>query len=416
MAWPIRLTAVCSPPRPRTVPLPFRETPEAPQAETSKAESQATHQRPIIADRASEPGRRKLFRGHVGAVTGVAISPDAGTLATCGMDGTVRFWSPTRGAIDKTQPDLVLSDSPRAVALTYSPDGRLLAAAGADRISLWNARDVVETATLRSQSSPFTKIAFAPNAPLLASASKDWPISIWDLAAQRVKSALNGHNASVNAIVYSADGKVLVSAGDDGTVRVWDTAAGREVAALSANSSPVLSVAVSPSGKLAASGGADRIVRIWDIATRKEVAALTGHTRSIVALAFSPDGQNLVSAEGVGPEASASILGTQHPIRVWRLPKGEAVESFGPAGAAVHDMAFSPDGKTLATSDHDGVSLWDGETFEFRESLHAADGRAISPLCFSPDGTTLAAGSETAIVFWTATPFAWSSPPESPAH
>jgi WD40 repeat protein len=78
------------------------------------------------------------------------------------------------------------------------------------------------------------------------------------------------------------------------------------------------------------------------------------------------------------------------------------VHEFGTPGTAVHGVAFSADGKTLATSDREGVTLWDAESCEARETLRFADAGSLSPLVFSPNGLTLAAGGQSAIVFWTA--------------
>jgi WD40 repeat protein/outer membrane murein-binding lipoprotein Lpp len=355
-------------------------------------------------DRAGDGPRRLI--GHVGSVTGVALSPNGETVVTSGEDATLRLWNPQSGTIDKIDPDMVLRCRRPAVSVAYSPDGKRFAAGGSDAITLWNVSDGVETATLKNRSGDVAKIAFSPDGTRLASASKDWPILIWDLASQRVTAALNGHTAAVNSINFSADGKVLISGSDDATVRTWDVAGARELATLSGHAAAVLCTVVSPDGKLAASAGADHSVRLWDIVAKRPLATLAGHQAPVVAIAFSPDGHCLASAESL-PAGDALTVDAKHrPIRLWQIPQGESAHDFGTPGSSVRGLSFSPDGKTLATCDRDGVTLWDAESCEPRETLRFADAGRLSPVVFSPNGLTLAVGGQSAIVFWTAADFA----------
>jgi WD40 repeat protein len=381
----------------------FREAAERPADERKPGERKPLVDRPLAFD-PSEPPRGGPLRldGHIGGVTGIALSPNGETAVTCGEDGTLRLWNPQSGVVDKIEPDVVLRCRRPAVALAYSADGKRFAAGGSDAITVWNVSDGVETATLKNRSGDITHLAFSPDGTRLASSSKDWPILLWDLASQRVSAALNGHTAAVNSVSYSADGKQLISGSDDGTVRTWDAAAGRELATLSGHAAPVLCALLSPDGKLAASAGADHSVRLWDVSQKRGLATLAGHQAPVVALAFSPDGRFLASAESLPGAAALAVDATHRPIRLWRLPKGEPVHEFGAPGSAVHGVVFSPDGKTLATSDREGVTLWNAESCEARETLRFADAGSLSPLVFSPNGLTLAAGGQAAIVFWTA--------------
>jgi WD40 repeat protein len=340
--------------------------------------------------------------GHVGDVTGIALSPNGETVVTSGDDGTLRLWNPENGAVDKIAPDMVLRSLRTSVTVAFAPDGKRLAAGGADSITLWNVADGVETATLKCQSGDLSQLAFSPDGIRLASAGKDWPILLWDLASQRVTAALNGHTGSVNSIAFSNDGKLMISGSDDGTVRLWDPQAAREQATLSGHAAAVLSAALSPDGKLAASGSADHSVRLWDVGQKRSLATLAGHQAAVAALTFSPDGQFLASAENNPAEASQPGQGKHHPIRLWRLPKGDPVCEFGVPGSTVRSVAFSPDGKTLATSGPDGITLWDATSGELRETLRFNDVGPLAPLTFAPNGLTLAAGGQSGVVFWSA--------------
>ena len=354
----------------------------------------------------------RRLSGHDGLVSGIGFSPSGDLTATSGADGTVRLWETRGGIVDKTQPDVVVREIPRSAALAYSPDSRRLAVGTADSIRLWDARVGVEMARLANRSGDVSRLAFSPDGAHLASASRDWPILVWTLAGQRVELALNGHTAGVNSLAYSTDGKTLISGSDDSTVRLWDAANGQAIARLTGHTGPVLSAALSPDGKLAASGGSDRAIRLWNVERKQTAATLTGHVGPVVAIAFSPDGRFLVSAEGrSGVPSDSANRPAQCPFRLWRIPQGAEQLAFGPAGAEISDVAFSPDSKTLAASGPQGVTLWDPRTGEIRESLRpvpsgmAAANRSSWPIAFAPDGQSLAAGGDAALSIWSAAPF-----------
>jgi WD40 repeat protein len=363
--------------------------------------------------------RPRYLSGHDGAVTAIAFSPSGQLAATSGSDGMVRLWDPRGEVVDKTQPDVLLREIPRAAALAYSPEGRYLAVGSSDSIRLLDAGSQVEMARLENRSGNINRLTFSPDGAHLASAGRDWPILIWAVSGQRIELALNGHTAGVNSVAYAADGKALMSAGDDGTVRLWNATNGQPIACLTGHAGPVLSASLSHDGKLAASGGSDKKIRLWSVERKQTLATLVGHDGPVVALAFSPDGRFLVSAGGVASgQLDVNTNETRRHLRLWRMPEGKEILAFGPTGADVCDVAFSPDSRTLATSGSKGVTLWDPRTGEMRETFRllsahsgpfqrlATASRPAWPIAFSADGQSLAAGGDDALSIWTAAPFA----------
>jgi WD40 repeat protein len=379
-----------------------------------------------------EPARYALndprrLLGHNGTVTGVTFAPDGQLIATAGVDGTVRLWNSRGGNIDKSMPDVVLRDIPQSTALAYSPDGTTLAIGARDSIRLWNTRDGVEIARLENRSGEVTRLTFSADGALLAAASRDWPILIWDVRAQRIKLALNGHTGGINSLAYAADRTKLLSASDDGTARFWDAGSGLPLWTVCEHSGVGLRAALSADGKRIASAGADGQVRLWSVDDKRLLTSLAHNDRPIAALVFSPDGRFLLTARG---QASANVADSQtaqrRPISLWSVPEGREIVAFGAENSDLCDVAFSPDAKTLAASDPTGVTLWDPRTGEMRQSLRFLSSRTGPtqpqgtgrrpgcPIAFSPDGRSLAAGDESAILIWSAAPFA-SAPDENTA-
>jgi WD40 repeat protein len=237
-------------------------------------------------------------------------------------------------------------------------------------------------------------VAFSPDGRLLATASLDGTVRLWNVATRQQIRVLSGHTGSVWSLAFNPQGTLLASGGsqDDNTIRLWNVATGQQVGVLNGHTDGVLSVAFSPDGKTLASGGGDRTVRLWNAATSQPDGEPLkgpngeGHTDGVWIVAFSPDGKTL---------ASGSLDDT---IRLWdltnRTSRGTPLTSYP---SAVYGLAFSPDGKTLASGGSDKlIVLWnvrtgygDGERLERHLAGHSD---TVWSVAFSPDGKTLASG------------------------
>jgi eukaryotic-like serine/threonine-protein kinase len=241
--------------------------------------------------------------------------------------------------------------------------------------------------TLTGHKGPVTQLAYSPDGQWLATPSYDQSILLWDLASGRACQTFEGHEGVVMRVVFSPDGQRAASASWDGTARVWEVSSGRELLKLVHAYPWVYGVAFHPGGHLIATGCSDGLVRLWDAQTGAQRDEQIAYGDTVFALDFSPDGRWLAYAGGNSSPWDTSV---DSAVRLWDWQSGES-RLLGRHQATVPTLAFSPDGKRLASGSWDGtVKVWNPETGEATLVLPRVEQETVFAVAFGPDSRQLA--------------------------
>ena len=287
------------------------------------------------------------------------------------------------------------------VSAIFSPDGKTLASGTYDKdIILWDVKTRQPIDKLIGHTSIIRSIAFNPDGSIMASGSQDNTIILWNMKTRQPLKKLSGHLKSLTSVAFSPDGKTLASSSEDTTIILWDVEKGQAIGQpLSGHSRSVRSVVFSPDGKTLASGGDDGKIILWDVKTGDTVGEMQIEyidpvfmvkvPSSVLSVAFSPDGKRLASGD------------KGKNVTLWNVKTGQPTQTLSRHLDIVRTLTFSPDGNTLASGSADRtIILWDVETGQFRDQL-LGHSLLINSLSFSPDGGTLASGSgDATIILW----------------
>jgi WD40 repeat protein len=374
-----------------------------------------------------------------------AFSGDGKWLATAGENGRLRLFDAATGR----SAGQFTGEQPAYNCVAFSRTSRFLAAGGA-RFNgagphlglIFDVRTRKQVAKLEGHTRPVVAIAFGPGDALLATASQDNSVRLWEGRTWKLLHTLTGHTGMVRGLAFSPDGTLLATGSFDRTVRLWECRTGKPWAQLEGHPGVVRDLAFSPDGSLLVSGGGQRCVKLWDVKARKELATLrkdpppdteypptslavspdgklvaTGSDAGAIALRDSLSGAVVRTLKGHSDTVSAlafsrdgSLLASCSPdgiVKLWAPSSGKEVRTLKGPDCAVNALAFSPDGKMLATGSYDrGVRLWQvkGGFSPRLLSGHAASVRAVA---FSPDGNLLASGgSDREVRLWDTRTFA----------
>jgi RNA polymerase sigma factor (sigma-70 family) len=335
----------------------------------------------------------------------VAFTPDGKTLLAYGAENTLHFWDLTTG-----KEALSFDGHHRGVdGVVFSPDGRQLITRGQEEVRVWDTARRAEVGRFGFAPRDFPTTAFfKADGTALTAGTADGQLRLYEIASGKELRALRPDGWMT--CQASPDGKVLaVHDTKDHSLILWELTTGKERVRTAPPPENVSDMAFAPDGAvLAVSSGTDLFIHLFDTATGKELPALGPHKGGMTTLTFSADGKTV----------AGSCMGDT--LQLWEVAIGRQRLQIDHGGPVVTAMAFSPNGRLLATGynglyfkggpngrtvpispeERDKIRLWDLST---GRELHRFAGHrgGVTGLAFLPDGRMLASSShDTTVLFW----------------
>ncbi|KAJ5223161.1 uncharacterized protein N7469_009401 [Penicillium citrinum] len=275
-------------------------------------------------------------------------------------------------------------------SVVFSHDSKLLASASDDStVKVWDASSGHCLQTLEEHSGPVNSVVFSHDYRLLASASDDSSVKVWDVSSGQCVQTLEDNSSAVNSVVFSHDSKILASALADGIVKVWDASSSQCLQILQDSSKPVRSVIFSHNSKVLAFASDDFTIKMWNASSGQGLQTLEGHSSAVNSVVFSHDSKIITSA------SSDSI------IKLWDVSSGHCLRTLKGHNGSVNSVVFSHDSKLLASASYDfTVKVWDASS---GHCLRTFEGHIewVSSVVFSHDLKFLASASyDSTVKIW----------------
>lgn len=320
------------------------------------------------------------FPAHSNYINSISFSPDGKQFVTTSFDRKIKIWNVETGEEMQNMKWKMNSVSQDAV---FTPDGNeVVSGHVSGLIKIWDAQTGEEIKEWKAHNSEIVSVAINPNGQRIVSTSTDATMKIWVLDSDNDANILANTNSHISSAQISPNKEdfVFISKGEV-FLSVFNSKTGVKYG-LNHHPYIVINYTFSPDGKLfAASSAADRdgTIIIWNTKTGKIVQSFDGHTNYISSISFSPDSKLVISSSW------------DHTTKVWDIETGEEIRQLQPVPNYYTSAVFSPDMKTIALAEVGSTKaiLCNAETMDTLIIL-AEHLSAINKLAFSPDGKTIA--------------------------
>ncbi len=264
----------------------------------------------------------------------------------------------------------------------FSPDGNMIATASADgNVKIWQASSGSLITNIIGHKDWVNTVQFSPDGKKVVTASMDSSAKIWDPASGSLLADLKGHTLGVYTAEFSPDGKMVVTASWDNTAKIWDVSSGVLLADLKGHTLQLNSSRFSPDGKKIVTASMDNTAKIWNVSSGTLLADLKGHNRGVYTAEFSPDGKMIVTS---------SIDST---AKIWDVFSGTLLANVKGHTSRVNNARFSPDVKKILTSSWDNTAkIWDVFSGALLVDFKGHINR-VNKARFSPDGKKIVTAS-----------------------
>jgi len=287
------------------------------------------------------------LKGHLSAVYTIDYSPDGTRIVSGSRDRTIKIWD----AINEGPPIMTLDNHTNYVYSTkYNYDGtRLVSGARDDTIKMWNTLDGGQLIYTIQLDADVRSVDFNHDGSHIVSLSRNL-VQVWDAEKGSPIMTLNEHTEPIRMVTYSPDGTLIASASEDNTIKIWDaTNEGPAKLTLEGHLGDVTSIDFNPSGDRLVSCSSDSTIKTWDpINGGKAIKTIDGHTNDIYSVVYNNDGSMIASG------------GWDNNLNIWdaRMGGNPILTFDGSDIGDVDEIVFSPVDGQMAFASNEEIEVW----------------------------------------------------------
>lgn len=282
-------------------------------------------------------------------VAQVAIDSTGERAAVLGFDKSVQVIDVASGKVIKNFED----DDAFEYVIALDKGGHALAMAGMFKVVIWNTdRGVPLQELSASSAAPFVSVTFSDDGKLLAAGESDGTVLIWDRASTAPPHKLQEHHESAAALAFSHDNRILAIGSWDKTISLWNVKTEAVTATLKGHTNWVQALAFDTTSKRLVSGGSDGLINLWNVSDGKCLVSAANLIGGSIPL--------LVHSVGISGDNKDLFSVSIGSLSVWNAGTGEKVRSFDHLSAQVKLLAPRIDGRHIAVIGTDGsIALLD---------------------------------------------------------